>query len=312
MTIGRPADRSRRTITDPLQAMGLLATAMVVVALSGLSLVQPARAADSPIQVPIAASVAGGPTGLVTLLPTADGGTTVQVVAQGAPDGASVAIHPGTCEAVGADLTGLVGNLSAAGQVASTIPVGIATLADGAHVIAIHPGLDVTRALACGAVPATAIDNVVPPLGGEGGGQENPAQPGCDAVRAWITATTTRLDQLQKLQDDANRAGGGTDVQAYLSVVATNMGVLRSMVLELRAQALPPEAASLQEQLINALTTAFDSGDLLLRAFTDGDPTAYQDALAKGKAANDLVLKVRTGIGELGVKCPAPVPAAGS
>lgn len=94
-------------------------------------------------------------TGLAVLTPR-DGDTAANLLAVGAPAGAMAVIHGGTCTAIDPTPTGLLGDVGTTGQVAATVPVSFATIADGRHVLVFHPGLDLATALACGAIPEAA------------------------------------------------------------------------------------------------------------------------------------------------------------
>jgi hypothetical protein len=113
---------------------------------------------------------AGSPTAAVTLSPVGDGtvtglavltprdaDTAANVVAIGAPAGAMAVVHAGTCESIDPTPTGLLGDVGTTGQLATTVPLGFGAIADGAHVIAIHPGLELTTTLACGDIPLVEI-----------------------------------------------------------------------------------------------------------------------------------------------------------
>ena len=109
-------------------------------------------AAGETIQVQIEPADPSGPSGLA-IMAAVEGGTAVQVLVPGAPEGTTAVIHPGSCDAVDPTLVGLVGEIEGSAQVQATVPVSLGELADGGHVIALHPGLDLATTIACGAIP---------------------------------------------------------------------------------------------------------------------------------------------------------------
>ena len=179
-------------------------------------------AAGETIQVQIEPADPSGPSGLA-IMAAVEGGTAVQVLVPGAPEGTTAVIHPGSCDAVDPTLVGLVGEIGGSAQVQATVPVSLGELADGGHVIALHPGLDLATTIACGAIPAAEVQ--VPPL-------PLPSAPAvpiettgpsaeCQLMPEWIGVTERRLDRVQELLDAANKSAAGSDLNAYLnSVVA--------------------------------------------------------------------------------------------
>ena len=265
--------------------------------------------AVAPIVVHLTASGATGPSGLAVLT-AADAATAVQVLAQNAPAGTTATIHTGTCDAVGADLVGLIGELGTTGQAQATVPVGLRQLADGAHVIVLHAGLDLTTNLACGLIPLTDLGALIPPLASPGALFPSAAPPavvaGCEGVTGWLAQTQARLDRLKVLQDAANTAAAGTDLQAYLGTVATNVGELQVLVGQMQGEAVPAAAAAIQQELIQGLQAGIDGGTQLIEAFSgSSNLQLYQQSVAKSQEANQHVLKAKTMLGELQAKCPA-------
>lgn len=260
-----------------------------------------------PIQVQLSAARATGPSGLA-ILSAADTGTAVQVLAQNAPDGTTATIHLGACASVG-DLVGLIGELSTTGQAQAIVPVGLGQVADGTHVVVLHAGLDLTTNLACGLIPLTDVGTVIPPLSSPGAPLPSVAPPvigaGCEGMDVWLSATQARFDRIQVLTDAANRAAAGTDVQAYLSVVATNIGEIQAMLSLMQTEAVPAAAAAAQEQLAQALQAGMDGGTLVIQAFTESNADLYQQAVVKSQESTQALLKTKTMVGELRAKCPA-------
>jgi hypothetical protein len=156
----------RRALTVTLAVAGVLA--------SLLSLgFEAAQASDpAPVtRVTIDAVGSSGVSGLAILSAT-DAGTAVQVLAVGAPPDATAIIHAGSCAAIDPAPVGLLGNVGGTGVVQATLPLALTSLADGGHVIALHPGLDLASVLSCGVIPATT--EVTPTQGSS----PAPASPG--------------------------------------------------------------------------------------------------------------------------------------
>jgi hypothetical protein len=270
--------------------------------LAPLSIVHAAAAADGPtglpIQVPLVPADPTGPKGLA-VLSVAETGTSVQVLAPGVAAGTTAVIHPGSCAAVGPELVGLIGELAASGQAQALVPVPLATLADGSHVVALHPGLDFATVLTCGLIPASGL---VP--------QPVPATPepvvdeACAGVPEWIAATKARLDRVTELEKELAKQSAN-----YLPTLANNIGQLGVMISQMQAGIVPPAAAAAHERLIRALQEGVQAGRDVIESFSTADLTLYQDALAKAKSSADEILQVRTLVGELEARCPAPAPA---
>jgi hypothetical protein len=112
-----------------------------------------------------------GVAGLAILSTAGDGGTNVQILVADAPKDTLAVIHGGTCAAIDPSPVALLGDVSATSQVALPNPFG--SLADGAHVLALHAGLDLAAAVGCGAIPAGAV-----PAGTPGSGSASPSADG--------------------------------------------------------------------------------------------------------------------------------------
>lgn len=130
---------------------GLMSMALAV---GGVSTHVAAQEAPTTAVVPIAAVGTDGLAGLALLMPAPGGGTNVQIVVSDAPSGTFAVVHGGTCAAIDPAPVALLGDVSTTSQVA--IANAIDTLADGAHVLALHAGLDLASALGCGAIPRVA------------------------------------------------------------------------------------------------------------------------------------------------------------
>ena len=130
----------------------VLATLALLVAPGAARAQDPAQA---PVQVQVQAVGDAGVAGIALLTPSA-GGAAIQVLVVGAPAGTTAVVHPGTCDIPDAALVALLGDVGATGQLQTTVPVAFETLTDGAHSIALHPGLDMSTPLGCGLIPAVA------------------------------------------------------------------------------------------------------------------------------------------------------------
>lgn|GEM_PF-3173459 len=250
-------------------------------------------AQQAPIQVPITPTKPAGPQGLA-ILSASTAGTGVQVLAPGAPATTTAVIQTGTCAAVGTAPVGLVGQLGATGSAQADLPIPLGQLTDGAHVVALHAGMDFTVVLACGSIPAVAAP--VPPLP-----EPDPAvKAECLGVADWVTAISQRLDQVKALQDGLSTTA---DSSAYLTKLATNIGEVQAIVLALRSEAVPAAATTTNELFVSALEAGVEAASELIQAFTTTDPTLYQQAITKAQTAEQELLKVRTAIAELGARC---------
>lgn len=250
-----------------------------------------------PIQVEINPSVPAGPKG-VGIVTAVGNETGVQLLVPGAAEGTTATINAGTCELVGAQPVGLIGELSATGQAQATLPLPIGSVADGGHVIVLHEGLDLASSIACGLIPASETGIVVPPLP-----SASPAPGGeCDGVPAWVAAAKARLERLKELEDAANKAA--VDLATYLNTIASNIGQGQAMLAEMQSEAVPTTATAAQQLFIGALQSGLDAANLLLEAFSQADNQLYQQALTAANDANQALLKVRTAVGELDARCP--------
>jgi hypothetical protein len=277
-----------------IAGVGTSMAALLILALSA-----PAFAQDQPaprsIQVEIsAAEGAGRTTGLdgMAVLTETEGGTGVQVLVPDAPEGTVATIQAGTCAAVGPDLVGLLGQLGTGGQAQATVPLPISTLADGRHVVALHPGLTLTTTLACGAIPAVVATDGQPPVGGE-----------CAGVPEWVARTQERLDRLEVLRKAQDAVS--VDIAKYIDTLASNMGEVQAMVDQMRVEDVPAAAATVHQQMIATLQLAVDAAQLFLDALVGGGDVAdYQEAIAKSTQVSEDMIKVRASVAGLKAKCP--------
>jgi hypothetical protein len=125
--------------------------------------------------------VDGGTVTGLAVLTARDADTAANVLAVGAPAGAIAVIHGGTCAAIDPAPVGLLGDVGTTGQLAVTVPLAFASIADGTHVVVLHPGLDLGTTLACGAIPAIAT--------GSGIGSPAPVASGDRATNGFMSST---------------------------------------------------------------------------------------------------------------------------
>jgi hypothetical protein len=271
-----------------------MVAALLIMTMPTAALAQEEPAAPS-VQVTISAAGATGTTtdlsGMAVLTAT-EGGTGVQVLVPDAPEGTVATIQPGTCAAIGPDLVGLLGQLGTGGQAQATVPLPISTLADGTHVIALHPGLALATTLACGAIPAVAPDDAPPAAGGD-----------CAGVPDWVARTQERLDRLEVLRKAQDAVY--VDFSAYVETLAANMGEVQAMVEQMRVEEVPPGAATVHQQMVTTLQLAVDATQLFLDALIGGGDVAdYQDAITKSTQVSEDMITVRAAVAGLKAKCP--------
>lgn len=280
--IGRP---SRSIVGVGVMIAALLSTALPV----GVAAQE--EPTSQSVQIEVAATTATGPSGLAVLTAT-EGGTGVQVMVPGAPESTVATIQPGTCASIGTELVGLLGQLGAGGQAQATVPLPISTLADGKHVIALHPGIDLGTTIACGVIPALALGVEEPTLAGD-----------CTGVPAWVTLATQRLDRGAEMSKAADAVD--LDLNLYLNALASNIGEGQAMIEMMRVEQVPAAATEVHQQMLAALQLAVDSAQLFLDALMSGsDVSAYQEAMTKAKQAQEDLIKVRSAVAGLKAKCP--------
>jgi hypothetical protein len=273
----------------------------IVAVIAGLAASLPVAAAEpeavpvAPISVAIAATSTGGPSG-IGLLAANDQGTGVQVLVTGALAGTNATIHRQACGSIdGTALVGLVGTLASNGQTQATIPAPLATLADGSHVIALHPGLDLGRVVACGAIPQTDVGPAPEP--------PPPVDDTCTGVPAWVTSAQARLARIQELETLASNAQMA-GIPAYVTQLATNIGETRAMADLARAETPPPGASDAHTAFVAMLDSLAAAASDLQVSMIGQDSVAVQRALISLNAAYQKLTAVRTDVTELAVKCP--------
>jgi hypothetical protein len=272
-----------------------------------------AEAPFVPLQVPLSAIEPSGPSGLA-ILAAAESATTVQVFVQDAPDGAIATIHPGTCAELGSDIVGLVGELGASGQAQATVPLPLSSLADGGHAVALHPGLDFTTTLACGAIPLVAALPPAPePLPEPDPEPEPPpgppepvVDPECEGVPEWLAATRAWLDELTAGESELRRLTA--DPAGYAAALGEQIGRVNVMIAEMRQAPVPAAAAAPHQQLVGAVESGIVAARQLIDSYATGDPTLYQQAVRTATAANAEVAQVRITVGELEARCVSDPP----
>jgi hypothetical protein len=277
------------------RTLAALFTALVpVLMLSASTLAQEEPAPATSVQVDLLGEDATAPAARAVLT-ARDSSTTVQVLAPGAAAGTTVVIHAGTCAAVGADVVGLIGEV-VTGQAQGIVPVALSLLADGGHVVMLHPGIDFTTALACGVIPLTAVG----PVASVGPG---PVVGDCAGVAEWLTGVKAHLARLAELDAELARQTTSAD---YLATLATNIGQTQAIVMTLESAQVPAAAAEAHQQLIDALRLGIEAATDVSISFTTSDPALYQRALTKANESSAGIVKVRTAVGLLEGRCPPP------
>ena len=260
-----------------------------------VSAAEAVRPPVAPISVAIEPVETGGPSGFGLVAANAEG-TGVQVLVTGAEPGLSVTIHQQACDAIdGTALVGLVGQLAATGQTQATIPTPLASLTDGAHVIAVHPGFEFDSIVACGVIPEVGTGPAPLPL----------PQPDdtCAGVPAWVVTAKARLARIQELETLANNAQLA-GIEAYITRLATNIGESRAMADLARAETPPAGAAEAHAAFVEMLDALTDAATQLQLAMGGQDSIAVQRALDALTGAYQLLNEVRTSVTELDVRCP--------
>jgi hypothetical protein len=280
----------------------------------------------------------GGVAGLALLAPSGDG-TAVQVLVVGAPAGTTAVIHPGGCDAPDPTPIALLGDVGAGGQVQVTVPVPFETLADGGHLLAFHPGLDLTTLVGCGAIPAATLPPVpvdppaspalpiaseapplpslppaaelVVPLATEASlSTEEPApvatpDVACAGVPDWISGTEARLARIDEGLSDLNAIAGRYDLPAYLAGLASLEGELGTMATSQADGPVPAPALELNARVVESITTFMDAARQIYDSLTVSvDLETYSRAVGRYEAATALLGEVRRDLGSLKGRCP--------
>lgn len=289
--------------------IGVSAALIALIAPGGAAAADDATGSrTAPLQVPVEALGPMSISGVALLSPVATG-TAVQLLAVGAPADTTAIVHAGACDAIDPTLVALLGDVSATGQIQTTIPVPLDALTDGRHVIVFHPGLDLATAVACGRIPA--IDGVAdvgpppvdePPI-------EDPAapDPGCLGVADWVAATEARLDRVSELLDEADGIAARMDVAATAAALASLEGELGAMVARQSQEPVPPAVADVAQAAISAYEALAGATHLTYEALTfPTDAASSARAAAAYEEAAGLMGEVRRDLGRLRGECTVP------
>ncbi len=173
-----PRSSTRRVWRAPVAVVGAIVSAAVLIAGSAVAPAA-AQAPAKSLQVQIEAVGPTGVAGLALITPAASGGTDIQVLTAGAPAQTFAVIHPGTCAVIDPTPVALLGDVGAGANIQVSVPNPFETIADGAHVLALHAGLDMTAATGCGAIPAGTLvpirpESPAPQPAGTGGSYTGP------------------------------------------------------------------------------------------------------------------------------------------
>ncbi|HKZ91383.1 MAG TPA: hypothetical protein VJZ50_04530 [Candidatus Limnocylindrales bacterium] len=294
--------------------------------------------APIPVQVQVSAVGASGVAGIALLYPAASG-TAVQLLVVGAPAGTTAVIHPGRCDAPDSALVALLGDVGVSGQVQLTVPVSFEMLTDGAHVVALHPGLDMATQLGCGAIPAvvapvpdgpdaSAAPTPVPvdappalqpieaptspptpepthaPTPGPTLAPTPTLDPACVGVEPWIAATEGRISRISEALSDLNTVAGRYDLPAYLAGLASLEGEVQVMVSRQSQEVVPGVAGEVNGRAISAFETYVDAARQIYDSLTTSvDVNTYSRAMSRYQEATELIGEVQRGIGELRGRC---------
>jgi hypothetical protein len=286
--------------------LGALAPALAVAQ-------SPAPAAGATLALePIGTSTV---TGLAVLTPR-DADTAANLLTVGAPSGAIAVIHAGGCASIDPVPVGLLGDVGTTGQLAATVPVSFATIADGAHVLVIHPGLDLATALACGAIPRTdaplasvapsaATSSVLPTLAPTSAPTADAA---CDGMDTWVAATLARFDAVKQMSDDLTTTMNA-GMAAYAQALAANALAAQRLQIDQQGYAVPASARDAQAVVIRMLQKVAEAYDLMAQAYTSGNTSVLQQGLAAASEAQGLATAARTAIRSVATPCGITVPA---
>jgi hypothetical protein len=253
-------------------------------------------------------------TGLAVLTPR-DADTTANVLTVGAPAGAIAVIHAGTCEAIDPLPVGLLGDVGTTGQLAATVPVSFATIANGSHVLVVHPGLDLATAIACGAIPRidapaatmppTAAPTTIPTTPPTAAPTPDTA---CAGVDTWVAATLARFDSLKQMSDDLTTTMNA-GIAAYAQALAANAVAVQQLQIDQGAAEVPASAADAQAAVIRMLQKLAEAYDLVAQAYTSGNTGVLQQGLSAASEAQGLGTAARTAIRGVATPCGITVPA---
>ena len=311
----------------PSRSISLTLVLVVSALVPGIALAQ--DQAPGPVQVQVQPVGSTGVAGIALLAP-AGGGTAVQVLVMGAPEGTSAVIHPGGCDVPDASLVALLGDLGTGGQVQVTVPVPFETLTDGGHVVAFHPGLDMATLVGCGVIPAVAappdapaaslappapslaplevLPEPAPTLAQPPPPEPAPTpapDPACLEVAPWIELTEGRLTRVSEALSDLDATAARYDLPAYLAGLASLEGELRVMASQQAQGPVPAAAADLNQRALGTYEAYMDAARQLYESLTISvDVNNYSRALGQYEEATQLMGEVQRGLGELKGRCP--------
>jgi hypothetical protein len=298
------------------------------VALSGQA-ASAAIAAEAPGSISIELAPVG-PEGLggLALLAAVEGGTSVQVLVVGAPAGTTAVIHAGDCGAFDPTPVGLLGELGD-GQLGSSLPLALGSLADGGHVVVLHRGLELAEAIGCGPIPALAVApgpaaSAAPlPEGSPSAApvatlttpaSPTPASPSptaidpaCVGVADWSAATEARLDELQALSDEADRLAGLFDLPGYVGAIEAFAAAVQSAAAEQASRPVPGAASSVNDQALTTYAALGDAAALFLHYYTvEMTFEIYGLATSTWDQAKGMVSDLRRETSRLLATCEGP------
>ncbi len=255
-------------MSSPRRSAAIALWCVLLAAFAGHGAALAQEAARDPLLVQVQPVGETGLEGIALLAPTT-GGTAVQLLVMGAPTGTSAVIHPGGCDVPDTTLVALLGDLGAGGQIQTTVPVAFETLTDGSHVVALHPGLDMTMSVGCGTIPAVSTEPdgpVASPAAPAPQPVEVPASqlpvpapappspdPACLDVVPWVEATEDRFTRISEALSELNAIAGRYDLPAYLAGLASFEGEVGAMISQQAQGPVPSVAVEVNQRAIGDL-----------------------------------------------------------
>jgi hypothetical protein len=289
----------------------LLVAAALTIVLAAPAALRGQAVIDRTVQVSLDPIGTGELGGVALLAPAADGGTAVQVLVTGAPEGTLAVIHPGSCDPIDPVLVALLGDAGTGPSLQVTVPVSFEVLADGSHSVALHEGTDFSTALACGAIPAavpgpspgSSLPKPSPPPDPTSAPGPTP-DPECEGVPAWLEATEARLDRIVDLQAEADAFITEGDPDGYIASVGRLPGEVRALLAEQRSDPVPPVAQDANTTAIETFGHFIEAGETLYKHITVSATLGYYERFLEAiKAANEGMSSVRSKLGDLSGRC---------
>jgi hypothetical protein len=193
-------------------------------------------------------------------------------------------------------------------------------VADGVHVIVLHPGLDLATTLGCGTIPTASVLAPVAATASPYTASPVPvampsaviaaspqAESACIGVIEWAEATNARLDELDALADDANEVAGRFDLPAYVAAIEAFAVAVQAASAAQASQAVPDPAAAANGQVLVAYGRLLESASLFQRYYTvEMSFDTYALATSTYEEALGLVAGVRRETGRLIGGCASP------